>query len=72
MLYRAWEARAAAKGLFGPARVLAERIALVQLLVAALAFVTAAATLFALRPRERRRSLHLEATKPGLREGDRS
>jgi hypothetical protein len=64
MLWRAWEARAVARLVPGPERVLGERIALVEALVGALAVVTGAAALLSLRRRERRHSLHLP---PGAR-----
>jgi len=59
MLWRAWEARAVARLVPAPERVLAERIALVEALVGALAIVTGAAALLSLRRRDRRHSLHL-------------
>jgi len=63
MLWRAWQAFRV-EGLGGPSRLLAERIAAVETLVAVLALVTGLATLFALRPRERRHTLRLGASKP--------
>ena len=59
MLWRAWEARAVARLVAAPERVLGERIALVEALVGALAIVTGAAALLSLRRRDRRHSLHL-------------
>ena len=70
MLWRAWEARAAAARSAGPAALLAERVGIVQALVGVLALVTAAATVLALRRRERRHSLHLGGS-PARPPGDR-
>jgi hypothetical protein len=59
MLWRAWEARAAARLLPGPERVLGDRIALVEALVGVLAAGTGILALLPLRRRQRRHSLHL-------------
>jgi len=59
MLERAWQARRAAAGTVGPGRLLAERVGTVEALVALLALATGVATLFRVRRRERRHSLHL-------------
>jgi hypothetical protein len=70
MLWRAWEARLASRALAGTARLLPERIALVEALVGLLALLTGVAALLQLRRRERRHSLHLrgEAGPPPPRD----
>jgi hypothetical protein len=65
MAWRALESWRAAARQAGADRVLGERLSLVMALVAVLALLTAAAAAWQLRPRERRRSLHL----PGGPEG---
>lgn len=59
MLWRAWEARAAGRAAGSAGRVLADRLALVEALVGALALLTGAGVLLSLRGRARRHSLHL-------------
>ncbi|GEJ56271.1 hypothetical protein [Anaeromyxobacter diazotrophicus] len=68
MLWRAAEARRAARALEGGEAALASRMALVWALVGALALLTAAAAALALRPRRRQKSLRLDDL-PGARGG---
>jgi len=70
MLWRGWQARSAAPGLGAASRSLAERLGAVQALVGVLALVTAGATLWQLRPRRRRHSLHLDPPSPGPAAGE--
>lgn len=63
MLFRAWQARAAAaEG--GPAAALLRNVALVEALVGVLALVAAGVALLALRPRGRRHTLKLKDLEP--------
>ncbi len=66
MLWRAWQARTAAREL-GPDGLLLSRIALVELLVGLLALVAAGVALLALRRRGRRHTLRLKDLEPGGR-----
>ena len=66
MAWRAWETRRAALSLSGADRVLGERLALVMVLVAFLAILTAIAVAWQMRRRGRLHSLRLGATRsPG-------
>jgi len=67
MLWRAWEARAAARAIGGPEAALPARIALVEALVGALALVAALAALGALRRRPPSKTLRLPGPGEGLR-----
>ena len=64
--WRAWETRQAALSRSGADRVLGERLALVMVLVAFLAILTAMALAWQTRRRDRRHSLQLGAIRsPG-------
>ncbi len=64
LLWKAWEARAAARAAEGPAATLLTRVALVEVLMGALGFVAAAVALLALRRRGRTHTLHLGDLPP--------
>ena len=59
MLWKAWEARAAAALADAPHALLLRRVALVEALVGVLALAAAGMALLALRRRRRRHTLHL-------------
>jgi hypothetical protein len=69
MLWRARQAGSAARLLQGPDGLLAERIAVVEALVGALAILTGLSALVYLRRRPVRRTLNLEGGRPPAERG---